>query len=98
MTEEGKLKSKIRKELMARGLFFSNVAQGLYGGVAGDPDMILCLKGRFIGVEFKSEDGRQSVAQKKRQSQIEQNGGRYVIIHNYSDWVDFCVSEGLYGY
>lgn len=96
MTEEGKLKTKIRKELTARGFYFCNVAQGLYGGIAGDPDMVLCLDGDFVGVEFKSEKGKQSVAQEKRQALIERNKGQYVVIHNYAEWVDFCYSRGLY--
>jgi hypothetical protein len=39
-------------------------------------------RGKFIGLEFKTESGRQSPDQKLAQERIEKAGGMYKIIRN----------------
>lgn len=78
-TPEGLLKTKIRKMLTNKGIFWSSI-QGGPGSKPGDPDLIICLNGRFVGLEVKSQSGRQSPIQKVRQEQIVNSGGEYHII------------------
>lgn len=83
-TPEGKVKTSIRKFLTARGIFWTSIQNGP-GAKPGDPDLVLCVNGRFIGVEVKSATGRQSEVQKVRQKEIEANGGLYFVVRSLED-------------
>lgn len=54
------------------------VPGGIYGK-NGSPDIIVCYKGRFIAIEGKAGDGKQSGWQRHRQKQIERAGGLYIV-------------------
>jgi len=49
-------------------------------GRNGCPDITVICKGKFIGIEVKTKDGVQSVAQLKAQREIEKAGGFYYIV------------------
>lgn len=83
-TPEGRLKTEIRRLLRESGAFWSNV-QGGPGSKPGDPDIVVCYKGRYIGIEAKSEDGRQSEIQKTREQEIIDAGGIYRIVRKIDD-------------
>lgn len=51
----------------------------------GVPDIILIKDGKFIGLEVKSEKGRQSDSQKQFQQDLEQSGGSYYIVRSIED-------------
>ena len=87
MTAEGLLKTRIRKFLTAQGIFWSSI-QGGPGSKPGDPDLIACIKGNFVGIEVKTAGGRQSPIQKKRQEEIENSNGRYVIVRTMKEVED----------
>lgn len=48
---------------------------------AGIPDLIICWKGRFIGLELKAENGRPSELQKREVDQIKKAGGIAMILY-----------------
>jgi Holliday junction resolvase len=52
----------------------------------GAPDIILCHGGKFIGIEVKSNKGRQSLDQKQAEKQIRYAGGEYFIVRNISEF------------
>ena len=54
----------------------------------GIPDIICCIKGRFVGIEVKQEDGIQSDAQKVTCKNIREAGGEYWIVWSYEDFVE----------
>ena len=54
-------------------------------GRAGCPEIIVCHKGRFIGLEVKTPTGRQSHVQKEAQIDIERAGGEYHIVRSVDD-------------
>ena len=83
-TAEGLLKTRIRKFLTAEGIFWSSV-QGGPGSKPGDPDLIACIDGNFVGIEVKTVGGRQSPIQKKREEEIIASGGRYVVVRRMED-------------
>lgn len=52
---------------------------------SGSPDIVLCFKGQFIGLEVKTEVGKQSPKQKDAQKHIEDAGGKYFIVRSKED-------------
>lgn len=48
-------------------------------GRPGQPDVVGCIRGRYVGIEAKTPNGRQSEAQKNYQAAIERAGGIYII-------------------
>src|SRR6476660_1832395 len=58
----------------------------------GTADISATIHGQSVKIEVKCEatgDRRQSEAQKKYQSQIENAGGKYIIARNFQDFFDF---------
>ncbi len=51
----------------------------------GIPDIICAIEGRFVGIEVKSESGRQSPEQIEWQRRIEKAGGTYVLARSWED-------------
>lgn len=43
--------------------------------IIGDPDYMLCINGRFVGLELKSEKGKPSPLQKYKLNAIKEAGG-----------------------
>lgn len=83
MTPEGALKKAIKEYLRTVGAFWSMIPGGSYAKT-GDPDMVVCYKGRYIAVEAKV-DTPQSNWQKMRQVEIERAGGRYLLVHSVDE-------------
>ena len=54
---------------------------------SGAPDIIVCVAGKFIGFEIKTESGKQSDLQKAAQLKIEKSGGKYFIIRSVRDLI-----------
>jgi hypothetical protein len=52
----------------------------------GAPDIILCVKGNWVGLELKSTDGKQSPDQKLAEQEINRAGGQYYIVRSISDF------------
>lgn len=82
MTPEKKVKVQVTKLLTKYGAYwFYPVASG-YGSV-GIPDLIACLRGRFIGIECKATPKDQPTAlQFKNLAQIKDQGGIAVVINS----------------
>ena len=74
MAEEKTFEEKVKRLLRLRGAWvlktFSNGIQR-----AGVPDLIICHKGRFIGIELKAEKGRISKLQEHEIQAIIDSGG-----------------------
>lgn len=84
MTPERKIKTKIMDYLRkkAPGFWFP---YNPYYGMAGIPDIIGCLEGRFVGIEAKTADGKMSPLQLARQKSIEATGGVYILARSVDD-------------
>lgn len=54
-------------------------------GSPGWPDITGCFAKRFLGIEIKSENGKQSPKQKETQKAIENAGGIYVLSKSAQD-------------
>lgn len=68
---------------LANGRFFKT-------GKAGTQDITVCLpNGRYLAIEVKTPNGRQSELQKEVQSRIQKLGGYYIIATSVDEVSDF---------
>lgn len=81
---ESRIKADIHKALKMRGAYWAPIIQGSYGK-PGDPDMVVCYRGRFIGMEGKTHVGRLSPVQELRGRQIEASGGIFAVVRSVDD-------------
>lgn len=56
-----------------------NIRPLVYGLAPGSADLIGCYRGRFVALEVKTPDGKQSAAQRRFQRCVERNGGVYLM-------------------
>lgn len=94
-TYEGTLKKRIRDDLWSRGIWVSNIANGVVGSIPGDPDMVACYNGHLIAIEGKAPSGSIRHLQRTRQRIIEGNGGSYYYIRNWDQYQDMLKKEGI---
>ncbi len=70
---------KHKKEVPQTGWYFKHWAGPF--SVVGIPDIIGCVKGRFIGIEVKAEDGHPSPLQIRTVDLINAVGGFAIIVY-----------------
>lgn len=87
MTPESKLKRDLKNLLNDRGAYWCSIAEGAYAK-PGDPDIVACYKGTFIGIEAKTYDGTQSEWQKLREKMIVRAGGMYLLVRSVKDVIE----------
>jgi len=80
MTPEGIVKAKIIKILKAYGVYYFMPA-GTGRGRSGIPDIICCVKGKFIAIEVKSATGKLTELQKYELEKITEAGGVALVIN-----------------
>lgn len=83
LTPERKVKLLVRKVLDELGAYYVMPVTGGYGN-SGAPDFLVCLRGRFIGIECKAGKagkGRTTALQEKNLSQITTSGGIALVIN-----------------
>ncbi len=79
-TTEQKIKRELKEVILHAGATYVQVQQGA-GTKTGDPDLVMCYNGCFVGIEAKTYYGVQSEWQKLRQREIQEAGGIYLIAH-----------------
>ncbi len=90
MQPEAKIAHKIRDALAKRGAFVFKV----HGGpmmMAGLPDLIVCYKGRFIGLEVKMPGNNSSPVQELVGGKIRDAQGEWGVVYSIEDamvWLD----------
>lgn len=94
-SEEAKLKTRIRKDLTGRGIWWTNIANGVLGSIPGDPDMILCHDGQMIAIEGKAPRGAKRAQQMDRKALLESCGGHYYFIRNWEQYQIMLKKEGI---
>ena len=81
---EAVIKTAIREYLDSVGIYWCHIQAGI-GSKVGDPDLVVCIDGRFVGMEVKTRTGRQSYRQTVVATQIEESGGVYAIVRSVDD-------------
>lgn len=84
MTQEAQLKADIKRRLDTEGVFWSMVKGGPHSK-PGDPDMIACVDGMFLGIEVKTPTGVLSPLQYRRAHEIIEAGGMWVCARSVTD-------------
>lgn len=93
-TPESQIKTDIKRFIEKNGWYWCAVQGGAYSK-PGDPDLIACIGGRFVGIEAKTSDGVQSPIQKVRQREIEDAGGVYLLVRSIDDLAAGLWRNGL---
>jgi hypothetical protein len=84
-TPEGKVKTKVRAELMRRSIYHFMPATGGYGR-SGVPDIVGCYRGCFFAIETKAGNNKPTALQERELKQIRDDGGiAFVINENNLD-------------
>lgn len=75
---ETRIQRGIQAWLKAEGVFVFKV-HGSEFMPAGLPDLVCCVKGRFVGIEVKTPDGEVSAIQSFRHRAIREAGGTVIV-------------------
>ena len=81
---ENKVKSQIQNYLKKIGAYQFKVHGDIYMR-AGIPDLICCVKGRFVGIECKDYGNKPSELQLAHGRQIVKNGGVFIVAYCVED-------------
>lgn len=84
MQPEAKLGHKIRAALEARGAFVFKV-HGSGMMMAGLPDLIVCYRGLYLGMEVKMPGNKPSVRQEFVHAKIRQAEGIVGVVYSVDD-------------
>lgn len=79
-TPERKVKSAVREVLKELGAYYVMPITGGYGN-SGAPDFLVCLHGRFIGIECKAGRGKTTALQERNLDQITKSGGIALVVN-----------------
>lgn len=73
MNPETRIQNKISNYLRQNGILYWRIHNN--PSMTGFPDILVCYKGVFIGLEVKTETGRPTLQQEKVMNDIELYGG-----------------------
>lgn len=80
MGPEKKYENKVKEFLEENNIYFVKFfANGFTK--SGVSDILACIKGRFVGIEVKAENGKPSPLQIYNKEQIEKSGGIAYILY-----------------
>lgn len=83
---EGRLVKRIRSYLDGRGAFNCKIqGDGDSYQEAGLPDLFVCYRGMFLGLEVKTDDGQPSAIQLAVLKRIERAGGVGRVVRSVED-------------
>jgi hypothetical protein len=78
-TPEKKVKTKVVAQLKTLGAYYFYPVTGGFGA-SGVPDIVACLKGRFIGIECKANGNKPTALQQMNLDKIAAQGGIALVI------------------
>ena len=80
LTPEAVVKKAVVKVLNEHDAYYFFPATG-YGGRSGVPDIIVCFKGHFIGIECKAKTNTPTALQLRELDKIKSAGGDSIVIN-----------------
>lgn len=80
MAQEKVFEMKIKRYLKERGCYSVKFFANSYTKV-GVPDILACVKGHFVGIEVKAQNGHPSELQLHNVEQIKKAGGLAYIVY-----------------
>jgi len=94
MTPEGKLTRKIKLHLKKKKVWHLKV----HGGpmqMAGVPDLLLCVKGKFVALELKAPGKKVTRLQQHQMERIKDSGGLAYVIDDFDIFLDTLHELGI---
>lgn len=82
-TPEGLVKRRVREVLKKLGAYYVMPVTGGYGS-SGAPDFLVCLRGRFIGIECKAKGGKPTALQERNLAAINEAGGTAYVVNEHN--------------
>jgi len=80
MTPERKVKTIVVDTLKKMGCYYCTPMTGGFGN-SGVPDILVCYKGKFIGIECKAGNGKLTALQADNLNRIRSNLGITLVIN-----------------
>ena len=81
-TPEKKVKDAVKKILNTHNAYYFSPVTGGFG-TSGVPDLVACIKGKFIGIETKAGKGKPTALQEKNLMSIMNTGGLAVLVNEH---------------
>ena len=92
MAAESRLQRWILKTLRKLGCYAVIISPPVE---VGTPDILVCIKGKFIGIEVKVGKNKPTRIQEHRMGQIREAGGTTVVIYSREELWKFLYLHGL---
>ncbi len=89
MAEEKQFENKVKRYLKSKNIYYFKYFGNAYS-TPGILDLTLCVNGRFVAVELKSEKGKVSVLQEYNIKEIKRCGGIAIVLRP-SEFEEFKV-------
>ena len=96
MAAEKQFENKVKAYLKEQGCWFvkywsGNAQNGKKFTKDGVPDLLVCWKGYFLGIELKAEGGKVSELQQWNLDQIDKAGGIGIVLypHDFEEFKNF---------
>lgn len=80
MKSEKIFENKVKLYLKQKGAYFIKTHGDRFGKI-GVPDLIVCYKGLFVGIEVKAPNGKPSELQLYNLREIEKSGGISYLLY-----------------
>lgn len=92
---EAEFQKKVLEFLRSQGVWHVKYWGGGQFTKAGIPDILACVKGKFVAIELKTETGRLSKLQEYNLAKIKESGGQALVLHpsGFEAFKDFIVGE-----
>jgi len=62
---------------------------------SGVPDVICCIRGKFVSIEIKAPYGRQTELQKYNERKVTEAGGVYKVIRSFEEFLTVLKEMGI---
>lgn len=79
-TPESKVKAKVKNLLKKYNVYYVMPVTGGYGN-SGAPDFLICMRGKFVGVECKAGTNRMTKLQEVNSERILDSGGLFFLVN-----------------
>jgi hypothetical protein len=79
-TPEAKVKKAVRQVLDSLGAYYVMPVTSGYGN-SGAPDFLICLQGRFVGIECKAGKNKPTALQELNLKRIKDAGGVALVVN-----------------
>lgn len=92
MAAEKNFENKVKKYLTDNYAWFVKYWAGAKYTKSGIPDILACVKGNFVGIELKAQNGKPDLLQLIMLSKIRNAGGYGILLYpdSFEEFKRFC--------